>query len=1155
MAISSLISRFFSSADKSDCFDVICDDGLDFSADKKVLNAITTGNANEYITAQYVCLKMLEEQGLVRAFPDGFMMPSDTVVRLSAEECELLNIAEVWQGAIDVDVKGRSSHPDFSVSFSVSNSRGQMTKSYQVSGPYIQFSEQSKYLLSPEQLIAFQALASHHSSAKSEYDNLLLIHALQQAQEQGCRINLQHFDKLRILTPDKIAVEAEVDSAGNLILTPNLGQKASHNKMQRVLGQLTQDSATTLRVGEEIVLFNEEKLDAVKQVISNRVIPKHQVQQFLKTPTAFIDASLVDLDLGFSLRVHGATEFKHAYFGETDQSGIDWFAQASAKEVIYPLTKIKDSVPDVDTLEQLSQRIDDAIQTGATVIDFMGKSYEVSDPEAARGVVNEIRKNLTQGNGPVAEELDDEIEPDETQELVQEQTGVYVVDIDLNDDDLSQESSAVANDLDSVLDKQELDWSNHKRTPFPHQEIGVRWILGLEEKSQAEPEFGGAILADDMGLGKTFMALSAIDHIYQRCESIDVTQKPILIVAPLSLLENWKDEVDKTFHSSPFNDIVILQSDGDLPKFRLGGAEIRRESSSEEELEPRYSLKVGKDSLNERLDLPKRLVITTYQTLRDYQFSLCLIDWGMVVFDEAQNIKNPNSLQTRAAKGLKADFKLVATGTPVENSLADFWCLMDTACPGYLGSYQEFRSTFISPILKAAGDEVEVVRNQLGRALREKVGALMLRRIKEDNLEGLPEKHLYAGGHFEGWTYREQLHSVMQGYQCDVYEGSILNQIENEDSHALTTLARLRDSSLHPRLADGGRLDAGKSLKETKALYQESGKLMSLLDILEQIKAKRQKVIIFAVNKRLQSFLSVTLGQLFGLGPLSVINGDAKAVSKNKLSPTRKTMIEAFEAKDGFNIIVMSPVAAGVGLTVVGANHVIHLERHWNPAKEAQATDRVYRIGQKEDVHIYVPLLHHPEYESFDVNLHRLLTKKTQLKDAVITPEDVIPQPAGIGNGVFGDSIATRITSDNIDRLSWQQFEALCVEIFAKQTSSDSCYLTKQGNDHGADGIIIEKQGSSILIQSKFTQRRYEGYKAVQEIAAAKPIYENMLNTHFDRLVFMTNSSVLSKKVLDVAEMCSVEVINRTQLLELLTQTDVTYKDVLTRLDKQRIAI
>ncbi|MFB2351132.1 SNF2-related protein, partial [Priestia megaterium] len=91
------------------------------------------------------------------------------------------------------------------------------------------------------------------------------------------------------------------------------------------------------------------------------------------------------------------------------------------------------------------------------------------------------------------------------------------------------------------------------------------------------------------------------------------------------------------------------------------------------------------------LDMDRRLVLTTYQTLRDYQFSMCVIDWGVVVFDEAQNIKNPNTLQTRAAKGLKADFKLLATGTPVENSLGDFWCLMDTAQPGLLGSWQNLR--------------------------------------------------------------------------------------------------------------------------------------------------------------------------------------------------------------------------------------------------------------------------------------------------------------------------------------------------------------------------------------------------------------------------------------------------------------------------------
>ncbi|WP_201286135.1 hypothetical protein, partial [Klebsiella pneumoniae] len=109
----------------------------------------------------------------------------------------------------------------------------------------------------------------------------------------------------------------------------------------------------------------------------------------------------------------------------------------------------------------------------------------------------------------------------------------------------------------------------------------------------------------------------------------------------------------------------------------------------------------------------------------------------------------------------------------------------------------------ISPILKAAGDEVEEIRARLGRELRIAVGALMLRRIKEDNLKGLPLKHMYAGGEFENWKYLEELKSTMVGYQRDVYEGAISHQLENEESHALTTLMRPRDSSLHPRLSDG----------------------------------------------------------------------------------------------------------------------------------------------------------------------------------------------------------------------------------------------------------------------------------------------------------------------------------------------------------------
>ena len=656
-----------------------------------------------------------------------------------------------------------------------------------------------------------------------------------------------------------------------------------------------------------------------------------------------------------------------------------------------------------------------------------------------------------------------------------------------------------------------------------------------------------------MGLGKTFMALSAVEHYYREVSQINETQKPTLIVAPLSLLENWKDEVEKTFKTSPFRDIVILQSDGELNRFRNGGVEIRSNSIDEEGFEPRYSLNIGKES-TDRLDMPGRLVITTYQTLRDYQFSLCLIDWGLVIFDEAQNIKNPNALATRAAKGLKAQFKLVATGTPVENSLADFWCLMDTACPQYLGSYQDFRSKYISPILQAASDEVEDIRNRVGRELRIKVGAIMLRRIKEDNLDGLPEKRMYVGIENTDWKYLPELGKTMTGYQLKIYDGAIESIEESESNHVLSTLQRLRSSSLHPRLADGGSLNCPKSNKELDEILFESEKLKSLLELLDLIKAKNEKCIIFAVNKRLQTFLSIALGRKYGLGPLSIINGDAKAVSKKASTPTRKTMIADFEAKDGFNIIVMSPVAAGVGLTVVGANNVVHFERHWNPAKEAQATDRVYRIGQKKDVNIYVPVLLHPEMESFDVNLHKLLTKKTQLKDAVVTPEEVIPMPGGIC-GAKGFSDEQIIDSEDIKKLSWQQFEALTVEVMSKELVAESVWLASNGADKGSDGILIANN-EMVLIQAKHTTRgRYDGYKAVQEIFAAKPIYEHQIGKSCSKLLFITNATMLSSRTREVAKQCGVEVINGNELSQLVEKHQITFKQILIRLDKKRMKV
>nr|WP_244597272.1 C-terminal helicase domain-containing protein [Pseudomonas oleovorans] len=148
------------------------------------------------------------------------------------------------------------------------------------------------------------------------------------------------------------------------------------------------------------------------------------------------------------------------------------------------------------------------------------------------------------------------------------------------------------------------------------------------------------------------------------------------------------------------------------------------------------------------------------------------------------------------------------------------------------------------------------------------------------------------------------------------------------------------------------------------------------------------KVILFMMTKRLQRVLKLWLDQIYDLN-VAVINGDTQAVATRAEDMTRKKLIAEFEAKSGFNILIMSPVAAGVGLTVIGANHVVHLERHWNPAKEAQASDRVYRIGQTKPVFIHLPAVIHPQFDSFDVHLDRLLRGKLMLKEAVVTPEAV----------------------------------------------------------------------------------------------------------------------------------------------------------------------
>ncbi|NYR12379.1 DEAD/DEAH box helicase [Pseudoalteromonas sp. MIP2626] len=965
--------------------------GVNFATNEATFHCLNKGEGGGSQLIQHVVLKMLQERDIAQPIPNGFRLDSEQACLLDPEDADVLGLPPFFNNDFDVDIQGRTTKSSFTLQLFAKFEQ----QKYPVKrkGPILFFSEQTQYLMTPEQLNAVLAVEKHSSLTpddRTELNNVLAVAKLQQAVKDGLKLDLKHFDKFDLVQPEQITVTANQQVDGSLELSPSFGDGSSPEDLQNRLAQL-QGDGQVMRIKDRIVLLTDDKKQAVKEVLQNRTIPAHKVAEFIKTPSAFLDASILNLDLGFSLRVAGIGKMVHIPFGQNSDGSNGWFSTNTDSEPPERLVKLLECEEDVVSFEQSYQQAKGQNADSVVVDDEL---IDIRDEQRVSETLAEVRENLANpSNDSDTAEVEDTL-------VRKEQVSLLLKDAEEHNQDIVNKVAQ----LDRSIT---FDRTNLARTPFPHQESGISWMMSLLKSAQLDNHddmyrVQGALLADDMGLGKTYMTLVMLAEYLAMQRQNNKSEKPILIVAPLSLLENWEQEVEATFKNSPFRDIKVLQSSRDLKEFKVQGAEresmqlatVMNDSHADHE-SIRYALHVGADAATKRLDMDRRVVITTYQTLRDYQFSLCVIDWGVVVFDEAQNIKNPNTQATRAAKGLKADFKLLATGTPVENSLSEFWCLMDTAQPGLLGDWSYFRERWIKPISSANEEEKAEVRLDVGNELRNAAGQFMLRRTKEDELTGMPTKTIKTGIHkdlADNMVFAPELARTMTGGQLLGY-----NQIvedyraekakEQGGGHALTVLQQLRAVSLHPRLDEVFKQPPNNA-KEAQRNLQESEKLRMLLDILSDIKNKQEKVIIFATTKKLQAVLKICLDKIYELN-IHVINGDSKAIATKKDQLSRKGMITDFEAEEGFNVIIMSPVAAGVGLTVVGANHVVHLERHWNPAKEAQATDRVYRIGQEKPVFIHLPCLLHPEYDSFDVNLDKLLAKKTMLKDAVVTPEVV----------------------------------------------------------------------------------------------------------------------------------------------------------------------
>lgn len=457
-----------------------------------------------------------------------------------------------------------------------------------------------------------------------------------------------------------------------------------------------------------------------------------------------------------------------------------------------------------------------------------------------------------------------------------------------------------------------------KGTLRPYQARGVSWLAFLEQWGL------GACLADDMGLGKTIQLIAFLLYLRQQ----DFLEGPTLLVCPTSVLGNWEKEVHRF---AP--DLKTLIYHGDK---RPHGSFFKKAAQG------------------------KHLIITSYALLHRDLKDLQRVEWQGIVLDEAQNIKNPQAKQSKAARQLDAQFRIALTGTPVENRLGELWAIMDFLNPGYLGPHNFFQKRFATPI-ERYGDTASL------QALRSLVQPFILRRLKTDRdiIQDLPEKQemtVFCGLSAEQATL----------YQTLVDESlAALNDAEGVQRRGqiLALLTKLKQICNHPAQFLG---------EKTVGSARRSAKLLRLDEMLEELLLEGDRALIFTQFAEWGKLLKTHLERDLGEDTLFLYGSTSKK--------QREEMVDRFQNDPAApRIFILSLKAGGVGLNLTRANHVFHFDRWWNPAVENQATDRAFRIGQQRNVQVHKFVCN----GTLEERIHEMIESKQALSEQVVgTGED-----------------------------------------------------------------------------------------------------------------------------------------------------------------------
>ncbi|GMQ58570.1 DEAD/DEAH box helicase [Vallitalea sediminicola] len=454
-----------------------------------------------------------------------------------------------------------------------------------------------------------------------------------------------------------------------------------------------------------------------------------------------------------------------------------------------------------------------------------------------------------------------------------------------------------------------------------YQKFGFMWL-----KSLAYYGFGG-ILADDMGLGKTLQSIALI-------KSTEI-KNPSLVVAPTSLVYNWADEIEK--FAPDLNVLIISGSRKDRQKFFK--------------------------EINDN-----DVIITSYGLLKrdiedysNYLFEYCFID-------EAQHIKNPNSLNAKSVKLIPAKVRFALTGTPIENSLMELWSIFDFILPGYLLSNRKFTSNYERPIIKNNDEEA---LSQLNNQIK----PFILRRLKTDVLTELPPKIETKMSTDLTENQKKMYLAYLQKTKKEIVEEIAISGFNKSKMKILAALTRLRQICCHP----------ATFIEDYKG---DSGKLQLLLELVTDAVDSGHRILIFS---SFTSMLNI-IKDLLDTNEISnyYLDGSTK-------SEKRRDMVNDFNEGDT-SVFLISLKAGGTGLNLTGADMVIHYDPWWNPAVEDQATDRAYRIGQDKSVQVFKLIT----AGTIEERIYQLQQKKKSMIDSIIKP---------------GETMLTKLSEDEIKSL------------------------------------------------------------------------------------------------------------------------------------------